>query len=655
MTTFLKKTLKNGVFIALSLISLTVFGQEKPPVVDWDKAPTAAELDLKIWEKDTLAEAVVLDHTGWIRSELLHDYYGFIFTEKKRTKILKKSGFDRANLRIRIYTKNNANRFNFVKARTWLPSGRKVEVESKSIVYEQIDKNNTVAKVVFPQVTEGAILEYEWSMESQNNFSLRPWDFQSDIPVRRSVLNLDIFSRYEYVFLTQAERIKTTKPNYTSDARTEITFFALNQPALREENFISTMDDYRTSIRFQLGKYYDTQGIKHEVLSNWEKTARDLNDNEDFGKRYTRQFSDVVKAIIPTLTTVDTGLTRVQKIYDFVNAKIIQEGYSDIYALNSINELYKKGKASPSEINLMLVALLREAGFDAYPVLISTRDNGRMHENYPIIEQFNQCLVQVEFADKRTLLLDGGNKLRPLGILRESALNSRGCVIKEKSAEWIHVRPPTSSLTTSVTFKFEEDGTLKGGVQTMMKGYIAVRERDKLETDREGKYIEKEWAKDNPDVKMDSVKVVNADNPNEALRISYNCVLPNAVQITNDLLYIKPTFHSGWENSPFASPERHFPVDMPYPLQDQFVLNLVVPKGYKIEELPKSVNMVLPNGGGSFMYQVNDKMEGQLQINFRIKVQKTFYTGEEYPALKKFFDDIAAKLQEMVVLKKMAG
>jgi hypothetical protein len=652
MTTFFKKTLKNGVFSAFLFVTLSLFAQEIPYVTDWKKAPTATELDLKIWENDTLAEAVVLDHTGLLTMQEVQYKYGFAFTEHKRIKILKKSAFNRANLRLLFYAGGKVENIDYIKAWTWLTNGQKVAVDPKSIVYEKINGNLAVAKVTFPQVTEGVILEYEWSLESIRIQRLRDWDFQADIPVRHSVFTIDLYTRYDYTFLLQGD-IKTTERD-SRDSRTKMTFFTNDLPALREEKFISTMDDYRTSIKFQLAKVHDWQAGTQEILTSWQGTAKALSESEVFGKYYTRKFDDAWKALEPNLTPADTGTVRIQKIYDFVNNRITSEGRS-WSASQTVNEVFKKGKGTSGEINLMLVALLREAGLSAHAVIISTRDNGRMYEGYPMLEQFNHCIVRVEFTDGRILLLDGGNKLRPMGILRESALNNRGCLIREKRAEWIDIRPPFSSLAASLNFTFDEEGTLKGSVQNMLRGYIGVDAREKLEEDKSGKYIERGWLADNPDFKMDSFKVVNADNPNEPLRISYNCVLPNAIQTTNDLIYIKPTFNSGLEVSPFKSPERYFPVDMPYPYQDQFVLNLAIPKGYKLEEAPKSVTMALPNNGGSFIYQMNDKVEGQLQINFRIKIQKTYFTGDEYPALKKFFDDIAAKLQEMVVLKKMAG
>lgn len=183
-----------------------------------------------------------------------------------------------------------------------------------------------------------------------------------------------------------------------------------------------------------------------------------------------------------------------------------------------------------------MTGLLRQAGLDANPVLISTRSNGRMHEPYPLLDQFNHVMVQVAFPDKRTLLVDGGNALRPLGVVRESALNGRAVVIKKKVAEWIDVKPPVSSVTTALNFTFDKEGTLKGGVTRVIKGYMAVRERDKYTEDKTGNFIRKDWQSDNSEFKIDSIVFQNADNPKEALRENFKCTLPNAIENTNDLL-----------------------------------------------------------------------------------------------------------------------
>ena len=68
-----------------------------------------------------------------------------------------------------------------------------------------------------------------------------------------------------------------------------------------------------------------------------------------------------------------------------------------------LREAYKTGVGNVAEINLILTSMLKYAGFDANPILISTRSNGIAF--YPSITAFNYVLSSVNLSGE-ILLLD---------------------------------------------------------------------------------------------------------------------------------------------------------------------------------------------------------------------------------------------------------
>jgi hypothetical protein len=116
-------------------------------------------------------------------------------------------------------------------------------------------------------------------------------------------------------------------------------------------------------------------------------------------------------------------------------------------------------------------------------------------------------------------------------------------------------------------------------------------------------------------------------------------------------MYVKIPLHTGWENSPLKLIDRTYPVDIPYSISEQFAVNITIPKGYKVEEMPKPKNLQLPKDGGSFQFATTQQGD-KISISIRIKVKQLLYTPGEYYFLKELFDDIAKKLQEQIVLKK---
>jgi hypothetical protein len=85
------------------------------------------------------------------------------------------------------------------------------------------------------------------------------------------------------------------------------------------------------------------------------------------------------------------------------------------------------------EINLMLVNLLKEAGLNAHPVLVSTHENGVVNPvdagtfDYPGFHQFNKVPAYVKI-DGRHKMPGGKNKIfqNPM-LLFSLLLRSRGC------------------------------------------------------------------------------------------------------------------------------------------------------------------------------------------------------------------------------------
>ena len=168
-----------------------------------------------------------------------------------------------------------------LKAQTVLPSGDRIEVSKKDIFEEKLEGDWKRLKFTFPQLEEGAIIEFQYDLESENILQLREWYFQTDIPTRWSEYRLNIPEWYNYVTLKQGapltiEEVESTTGNlYVPGYRTRTGAFGQNEvvqrgrdaveakiyvhryvledaPAMKSESYITTMDDYLSKIRFQL-------------------------------------------------------------------------------------------------------------------------------------------------------------------------------------------------------------------------------------------------------------------------------------------------------------------------------------------------------------------------------------------------------------------
>jgi hypothetical protein len=64
----------------------------------------------------------------------------------------------------------------------------------------------------------------------------------------------------------------------------------------------------------------------------------------------------------------------------------------------------KARKGNVAEINLLLTAMLRYAGLEAYPVILSTTEHGYALEMFPMIRNFNYVITQLKLPGKNMYL-----------------------------------------------------------------------------------------------------------------------------------------------------------------------------------------------------------------------------------------------------------
>ena len=83
-----------------------------------------------------------------------------------------------------------------------------------------------------------------------------------------------------------------------------------------------------------------------------------------------------------------------------------------------------------------------------------------------------------------------------------------------------------------------------------------------------------------------------------------------------------------------------------------YLLSLDIPKGYAVEEMPASRKISLNDKDGYFEY-IMEKNGDNIQLQMRMKINKTFFTTEEYANLREFFNQVVKKENEQIVFRKL--
>jgi Domain of Unknown Function with PDB structure (DUF3857) len=625
----------------------------------WDSIPTN-DLKMSVYKPDTSASAVVLSDNGCLILGI--EQSSFNLRVFHQVKILKKSAFEEYGKHSILI--HNYETIKNIRAQTINPDGTKVAVNE--FFDEKLNEYVTLKKFVFPKLQEGSIVEYEYTMESENIFELSPWYFQSEIPVRHSELLLTIPPSFNYIFLQKGERkIKQDKIEIKRKIKIDKNFINLVDSfyrfqidtidAIKSEGYITTMSDYIIGLKFQLSEYgniYSPHTPK-KVLTDWKSLSQEFLDEKALGQQITKKgkYNDIWKTVKSLVENTAFKEEKIRILYEYINKNVdwIDDDFN-IYVQTTLENAFKNKRANSGELNMMLIACLNEAGIKAYPMLISTREHGQVYKQYPIRNQFNHLICYVKDGDK-SLFLDAGNIYRPITCPRISSLNGAGFVLDTKNPRWIDIVAPLSSQTVLVNCKLNSEGVLSGYVNESHIGYSAVNERTNLKGDSKNSNLKKAWSNIFPDFQINTLEIFKKDSSDQPFKRNFTFTVADAATIEADLIYIKPTLKTNYDKNLFKQKSRNYPIDMPYPIKDNYVLNLTIPEDFMIETTPKDVKINLPKSGGSYIYSCTTK-DNQIQLNVRVEIKQLHYTKEEYSNVKHFFDMIVAKQDQQIVLKK---
>ncbi|MBX0292175.1 DUF3857 and transglutaminase domain-containing protein [Hymenobacter sp. HSC-4F20] len=634
---------------------------------------------------DSAAPAVVLCDFGRSTFDYSEGQFRVIFERVARIKILKKAGYEHATVEVPLYHRGTSEeKLTGLRGFTYnLVNGQvvKEKLNSESIFREISTPNITIRKFTMPNVREGSVVEFTYTVASEFTFNFQDWKFQSDIPVRWSEYRAAIPEYFDYKMLMQGyeplevqERTEGTT-QYTIrwssniDSRTgqresggagvvtpRVTNYRWamkNVPALREEPYMTTTDDYIAKIDFELaGTKWPDEPYK-AVANTWEKIDRELLNEENLGAQLSRG-GFLKEQLAPLLAQHTEPAARVAAIHDLVRRAVKYNGNTGILTSGNLRRVYEQKTGSAADINLLLVAALREAGLTANPVLLSTRSHGRMETNVPLISRFNYVLAHVALPEGKTMLVDATEELAPCGMLPYRCLNGVGRLLlpKEGESRWVELKPADRLLTyRQVNLTVDNTGALSGKVHQEHGGYLALTQREKLRKLGEKKYVE-ELAAGHEGWSVPKFTFKERDTFHKPLTLEYEFTAAGG-ETPAGTIYLNPLRHFGTDKNPFLHEDRRFPVDFGTALDETVLINITLPAGYELEETPKGMAVEIPEGGGRFLYSVQPG-QGTLQIISRLSLMRPVYSAEEYAHLREFFTHVITKQGEKLVLKKKA-
>ena len=641
------------------------------------------ELQEKSHPKDSSAAAEILFKMGTVKF-IYSDIQGFVMTSevKVRIKIYKKEGYNWANHAEAYYTAGTSNEsVDFSNAVTYnLVDGKveKTKLKSDGEFDEKVNKFWSQKKITMPNVKEGSIIEYSYNIRSKRFGSLRDWYFQSSIPVNHSefktfipeyfvykpnqkgfvFLDVTVEKKINSITLNSKERsdggraLRTASTTFSSDKidfqEIRTNYVADNLPAMKDEAYVNNIDNYTSSVTHELSMTQFPNSIYKNYSTDWESVTKTIYDYDDFGAELnkTGYFEDDIDKL---LLGLNTQKEKIGTIFNFVKSKVKWDDYKGYSCNDGVKTAYKNKTGNVAEINLMLTAMLRFAGLNANPVLISTRSNGIAM--FPSTDAFNYVIAAVETPDG-LILLDATEKYAEPNILPLRDLNWVGRLIrKDGTSTEVDLMPKTlSKKAINMNFVLKNDGSVNGKIRKQLTDQEALRFRNENLVTSKDSYLEK-LESENGNIEINDYVRENDLDLSQPIVESYLFKDTKDVEVINGKIYISPMLFLAAKENPFKQEVREYPVDFGYPTQNKYNISIEIPEGYVVESMPATLN-IGTEGTASFKFMAVNT-DNKIQVVITSAINTAIVSSQFYPVLKGFYQQIIEKQNEKIVLKKI--
>lgn len=655
-------------FILYSLNSFSQKTQEdfKPKLGFIDRE----SLEMTAYAGDSTADAVYLYDYGNVRfSYDTNRGLMLVMDCWARIKILKESALDRASVSLPFYDINNFTedeRIEDLKGFTYNLVANQIvttALDKKSIEKEKFSDKYGTVKFNLPNVKKGSVIEYSYTRTTPLSHQYTPdtWTFQGSIPFKWSEYRITIPNFLEYkmtmggylpLYIRNQEEIGITvgHTKYNGSGLT-YRFVVKDAPAFVNEPFITTISDYLSKISFELASVSVAGETTKRYSRSWENVEESFNEASWFGGELKK--SSHLKAIRNEIAakTKDPE-ERMKLAYSHLQTYMKWDGYSGLGSKEGVKKAYDNKQGNASDINFTLITLLRELDLECNPVVLSTRSNGLIYQEIPMMESFNYVISHVKIGEKE-YFLDATQPYAKPGLLPEHAMNGVGRFIpKNGLGRFMPIIPKDNQSKLEMVHASisPEDGTIKGDYSISYGGYEALRWRNKYMKEPESVYHD-DLKKQVPDWKIQNIKIANKDGDlNTTINITCNFETEDE-NASPDIFYFNPIQAGRWTENPLKSAERIYPLDFVSGISSSYIGSFSLPKGYILDETPKSEIISLPDKGGKFMYQVR-QVGDVIQVNSTVIISQLHFMPDEYGDLKEFFERVVQKHAQSLVIKK---
>lgn len=557
-----------------------------------------------------------------------------------RLKILTEEGRKYADVEIPYW----GSKVEDVRARTIRPDGSVVnftgQIYDKTVLQAK-GLRISVKSFTLPEVQPGSIIEYQYRVKQQTG-TAPVWEVQDQLFTRRATYSWKPSGDRLPRWVSYPDQIHPVVEGKVFHLRLE------SIPPFPQEDFMPPPGMIKARIEF----YYAPPA------GDWFLISRFLSEAVDRFAGKAKKLEGLVGEIAPASDPPDQRLrklyARAQQIRN-VNYEPSGGETEKLKANGSAEDVLKRGYGTGYDINLLLLALVRAAGYNAHQILVTTRDRRLFNQHVLSMDQLNAWLIEAR-AGGKLYYLDPGTRFCPFGLVPWNQTAAGGIRVSGESGVFVETPQPVSSdavVERSGLLELDAEGALGGNIEVAFRGQEALDRRmsaRKLDEAGRRKSMEAEvkgWFLSGASVTVD--RITGWEGSQEPLSVVLTVRIPDFASVTGRRLLLPATLFRGGYRDLFSSSSRVHPIYFPYPYREQDRIQVRLPEGYRIENVP------LPHQSqsvfGKYELTVRAESAGVLTLERRFVLDGYYIRRDSYAALREFYAEMRKSDEQQLVFQ----
>ncbi|MBZ5522177.1 MAG: DUF3857 domain-containing protein [Acidobacteriia bacterium] len=625
-------------------------------VPDWLKS--TAQQPAKKYADDVDA-VTLLDE----QETTVNDNGEMVFHERVAYRILRPDGRGVSTLRLQY---DDETKVRNLHGWSITAKGQEYEAKEKDSLERSVSSYDVYSDVkekilAVPGADVGTVVGFEFERRQRPNIFQDRWYFQDMIPVERARFTLRLPASWEFKasWVNHAEQPPATMNGTYVWELTDIPRIEreVQEPPYRAlaghmtVNFFSERNKGQTFKSWnELGQWYGqlTAGVRDPVPALQQKVQ------------------ELAPASLPMLDRIRALARFAQRDVRYAAIEVGIGGYRPHPAGEVFTHRYGDCKDKANVLSTMLAQI----GVKSFYMPIHNQP-GIFTEKSPPDMGFNHVILAIQLPegsfDKplpavyehpklgHLLIFDPTEELVPFGQLPYYEQDSYSLLVTDNGGELIHLpasRPELNGVKRIAKMKLLADGTLQGDVEEVRSGYHAMMARaylkDQTQQNRK-KILEHLLGRVISNFQVDSFSIDNADDIDKDLVLRYKFTAEHYAKNAGPLLLVRPRVVGEKGGYMDSTKPRHYAYELEAPFLDSDNIEISLPEGFKVDELPDPAKASFEFGEYTSKIEAADAV---LRYSRQYKMRGSIVPLDRMDQLKKLFAAISTDEQKVAVLTR---